>query len=609
MRGMGIRAHREDGILWLTFTPEGRRPPLLTAEVMDELERHLDEAGQVPPRGLVFTAVEGGDFQAGADVAAMEEVTSWQQAYEASRRGQLLFQRVGELPFPTIAAIEGRCLGGGLELALACDTRIAATDDAWLAFPEIHIGILPGWGGTQRLPRLIGQRRALDMILTGQAVDGEKALRWGLVDRLVPRVRLREEAAGLVGEIRSGRFRPPTRRMGLRPLQLLLEGTGIGRRAFRNRYRKAVRKRTGGRYPAPAVIIKAVGMAADGTPLEEGLEQEARWLADLVSGQVHPHLLRLLRARQDLRRPRGREQGHPTDRAEGLELPEDASGRFGRLMAPPLETGPGAVPGGIVPAMEVPGGVGLLRRLPCSRPPLLCEVTWFPAAGAPERFEDTARRLLASADLLPVFCYLAEPSPGLALASAYLREGDRLAAEGWGRDRIDLVLTGWGMHAGPAGLTRKTGTAWTERLGTLPHRRLPDRSPGAHPSPEGEGAEERLVEEVVSVLALEMARYWDLVSEPVASGWLMLDVFMLGAPPYRGGLLGAARALGEERVRDRLLAIAERWGPLYLPDPLSERGLLRPGGPPSLDEVIEREMAQDAVRNEAAGASEEGEGA
>ena len=440
MRDMGVRTERTDDILWAFFTPEGRRPPLLTREVMDRLGRLAEEARQLPPRGVVFAAEPGGDFQAGADVSAMEEVDSWQQAYEASREGQLLFQQFAELSVPVIAAIEGRCLGGGVELALACDTRIAGDEETWLAFPEVHIGILPGWGGTQRLPRLIGQRRALDMILTGQAVDAEKALKWGLVDRVVPRDRLHAEAAGVVEEIRSGRFRPPTRRMGFRPLQLLLEGTGLGRRAFRNRYRKAVRKRTGGHYPAPARVIEAVGIAADGTRLEEGLEEEARRLADLASGEVHRHLLALLRARQALRRPRGGDGEHREDAAAGLELPEEAAGRFASLMAPPLETGGSTVPGGDVPSMEVPGGAGLLRRLPCARPPLLAEVTWFPAAGAPEEFEDTARRILTSADLMGIYCYLAEPSPGLALAAAFLREGDRLAAEGWGRDRIDEVL-------------------------------------------------------------------------------------------------------------------------------------------------------------------------
>ncbi|MFO7769285.1 MAG: enoyl-CoA hydratase-related protein [bacterium] len=587
---MGLRTERTDDILWAFFTPEGRRPPLLTRGVMADLRRLAEEARQVPPRGLVFAAESGGDFQAGADVSAMEEVDAWQEAYEASREGQLLFQEFADLSFPVIAAIEGRCLGGGVELALACDTRIAAAEESWLAFPEVHIGILPGWGGTQRLPRLIGQRRSLDMILTGQAVDAEKALQWGLVDRVVSRERLHAEAADLVEEIRSGRFRPPARRMGFRPLQLLMEGTGLGRRAFRNRYRKAVRKRTGGHYPAPSRVIEAVGIAADGTPLQEGLEEEARRLADLVSGEVHRHLLALLRARQALRRPRGDREGERRDRAEGLEVPADVSERFGKLMAPPLKAGGSTVPGGDVPAMEVSGGAGLLRRLPCARPPLLAEVTWFPAAGAPDPFEDAARHLLASADLLGVFCYLAEPSPGLALAASFLREGERLVAEGWSRERIDGVLTGWGMHAGPFGLLRRLGPAWKERLDTLPYRRLPERSPEAFPSPDAEEAEERLVEEVVSVMALEMSRLWDLVAEPVEEGWLLLDVFMLGAPPFRGGLLGAARSLGEERTASRLQAVSERWGLLYRPDPLIERGLLRPRGGPSLDEVIEEEM-------------------
>jgi enoyl-CoA hydratase/carnithine racemase len=579
---MGLSHHRDsNNLLWIEFTPEGRRPPILTSAVLETLDERIRTAETDPPAGLIFSGEPGGDFQAGVDLDEMASLRTQQDSFREIRIVQLLFQRLAALSMPTVAAIEGRCIGGGTELALACTARIAADDPATaLALPEVHIGIIPGFGGTQRLPRLIGQRRALNMILTGQAVDARTALSWGLVDRLVEPGGLREQADRLVRDLQTGRFRARGPNLWWRPWELVFEGFGFGRRAVRRRYRTAVRTRTGGHFPAPESAIDIVGLAADRMPMAEGLEREADADAELMAGPVHRQLLRLMRARQALRRPRGSYSdaglSETVDHAVDFHPPEalrDAvESAFRELQH---EAAADAEPGE-VPMVDTAEGIGLLRRLPVGRPPVAAEVTWFPAAGGPPGFGDIARRLLSAAGITPVFCYLAEPSPGINLVGAYLREGDRLVAEGWEPEHIDATLRDWGMSRGPFEFARRLGPGWERRWRSVATRIPPDELPTAASDqlPEEDvDPEARLIEEVVSVLVLEMSRLWELVSEPTDAGWAVLDVFALGGPAFRGGVLGAARKMGLKRIRAHLGRLSRRWGPLYAPDSLDERGL------------------------------------
>ncbi|MFC1544104.1 enoyl-CoA hydratase-related protein [Gemmatimonadota bacterium] len=583
---MGLERRTDDeGILWLVFTPEGRRPPLMTREVFAGLQAAVEGAAEHPPTGIVFMAESGGDFQAGVDLDELAALGDEDRAYRGARTGQLLFQAVADLKVPTVAAIEGRCLGGGTELALACDARLAAADsDTAIALPEVHLGLMPGFGGTQRLPRLIGQRRALNMILTGQAVRADRALQWGLVDRLVPSERLSLEAASTVRLLREGRFRARGPRLWWRPWELVFEGIRPGRRAVRARYFRIIRKRTKGRFPAPELALQAVGMAADRVPLSEGLDREARLFASLTAGPVHAHLLNFMRSRQALRRPRSPGDSSSESVSAGdpggtpLRFPDTVTARLETL----LGTAPGAhgdpTPPSDLPLMEISEGVGIVRRLPATRPPLVAEVTWTTAAGAPVGFEESARCLLVAAGITPVWCCPAEPSPGLSLLAAYLREGDRLAAEGLAPTAVDRIMREWGMSAGPFSMADRLGPGWNRRIRSLPTRTLPVAVSQAElPHSSGTGDEaDRMVDEVVAVLALEMARIWNSVAEPVEAGWSVLDVFVLGAPAYRGGILGEARSRGEQNVVTTLTGIQERWGPRYAPAELMERGLLKP---------------------------------
>ncbi len=172
----------------------------LNAEVMRELDQALERAGSDPAiRGLVITGAGDKAFVAGADIAELA-IGSATAAREMSLRGQRVLRRLETMGKPSVAAINGYALGGGLELALACTFRIAA-DNAKLGLPEIKLGIMPGYGGTQRLPRLVGRSAALRLLLSGEQVDAQEAMRLGLVDRVVPQSELPAAARALLGAI------------------------------------------------------------------------------------------------------------------------------------------------------------------------------------------------------------------------------------------------------------------------------------------------------------------------------------------------------------------------------------------------------------------------
>ncbi len=178
----------DDGdILWLTMDVHGESVNTLQAGLIEEMEAFLDRyATDNSLKGLVIQSGKKDSFIAGADIHMLAQCQTEQEAQALSRQGQTIFERLTHLPYPTVAMIHGVCLGGGLELALACDYRVCSLDDkTLLGLPEIKLGLIPGSGGTQRLPRLIGLTAALDMMLTGRSHRALKAKRLGLVDECV----------------------------------------------------------------------------------------------------------------------------------------------------------------------------------------------------------------------------------------------------------------------------------------------------------------------------------------------------------------------------------------------------------------------------------------
>src|SRR5690606_17298517 len=193
-----------DGIKLLVFDAPGEKVNILSETVLRELERVLDSlASDSTLRALIVIGgkEDSGTFIAGANVHEIREVASAAEATEKARLGQAVLGRFATLPAVTIAAIHGTCLGGGTELALACDLRIASHHPkARIGLPEVQLGILPGFGGTQRLPRLVGLTRALPIILTGKPQSVEKAAKIGLADRVVYPPLLRDEAIAFAKE-------------------------------------------------------------------------------------------------------------------------------------------------------------------------------------------------------------------------------------------------------------------------------------------------------------------------------------------------------------------------------------------------------------------------
>lgn len=293
-----------DGVGRITFDDPERSLNVLDAAVMERLGACLDDARAAATSGhLRVLLVESGkpdSFIAGADIAAIEAIEGPDDAEAKSRAGQELFREVEALPFPTVAAIHGVCLGGGFELALACRHRICSDHPRTrLGLPEVQLGILPAWGGTTRLPRLVGVQAALDLLLTGDPIRPEKARRIGLVREVVPHAIFRERAAAFALEtldLPRGASRPDRSL-----LTRLLDDTLPGRRAVLTIARRRVVERTHGRYPAPLKIIEVLrkGMRRSAA---DSMVIEARAFGELTATPTHANLLHVFHLREAARK-------------------------------------------------------------------------------------------------------------------------------------------------------------------------------------------------------------------------------------------------------------------------------------------------------------------
>jgi len=272
-----------DSIAWLTLDCPGESTNTLGRAVITELDDRLHEIGKARPRAVVLKSNKAPGFVAGADVREFSALDDEQQAYELVRAAQRVFDRLEGLPCPTVAALHGFALGGGLELALACRYRVGADDGLALGLPEVMLGIHPGFGGTVRAPRLIGGPAALDLMLTGKTVRGEKALRLGLVDRLVPRERLAAAAQAMALD-------PPARR---RPplLHRMLSWPGLRRIVGRQARAQVARRAREEHYPAPYAIVSL--WESHGARGEAAFDAEARSIARLFRTPASRNLVRL----------------------------------------------------------------------------------------------------------------------------------------------------------------------------------------------------------------------------------------------------------------------------------------------------------------------------
>jgi 3-hydroxyacyl-CoA dehydrogenase/enoyl-CoA hydratase/3-hydroxybutyryl-CoA epimerase len=278
------------GVVWLHFDQADAAANTLGRETLGELEEVLSALAATPPRGLVIRSDKPGGFIAGADVRVFRELRHRHEALQAIRQGQAVMDRLAGLRIPTVALIHGHCLGGGLELALACRYRVA-DQEASLGLPEVQLGIHPGFGGTWRLPRLIGAPRAFGLMLSGRSVRGRQAQRFGLVDYAVPERQLEHAARTLVLSPPRRRRAGPVARLAsaglLRPLLAWLLKRRVAARANPEH------------YPAPYALIDA--WRRHGGSARDMLRAEAQSVATLITSPTAHSLVHVFFARERLR--------------------------------------------------------------------------------------------------------------------------------------------------------------------------------------------------------------------------------------------------------------------------------------------------------------------
>ncbi|MEO8505180.1 MAG: 3-hydroxyacyl-CoA dehydrogenase NAD-binding domain-containing protein [Acidobacteriota bacterium] len=292
-----------DRLATLTFDLPGKSANIFTREAVAELERLVGDLGRRSDIGcLVLLSAKPRIFIAGADVDAIAHVTDPAEAEEASRRVHRIFAAWEALPFPTVAAIRGTCLGGGTELALA-STYIVASDraDIRIGLPEIKLGILPGWGGCVRLPRRIGIAAALDIILAGKAIPSKTAFRLGLADALLPDGNFLHGVRNFAFE-KIGQKGRRARKSSLQ--QILLEKNPLGRRVLFQTATKKTLAATKGQYPAPLRAIEVVRTGVS-EGAEAGFAAEAKAIGELATSAISKNLVHVFQLMENAKKATG----------------------------------------------------------------------------------------------------------------------------------------------------------------------------------------------------------------------------------------------------------------------------------------------------------------
>jgi 3-hydroxyacyl-CoA dehydrogenase / enoyl-CoA hydratase / 3-hydroxybutyryl-CoA epimerase len=292
---MGAQAwsyRQQDGVGVLVLDVPEKSANTLGSAVLRELGSQLDAIERAPPRGLIVRSAKASGFIAGADINEFTGFRSKDDALAAIQLGQRLCDRIEALPCPTVAVLHGFALGGGLELALACRYRVGVDDGKLtLGLPEVQLGIHPGFGGTVRLVRLVGVRPAMDMMLTGKNIRGDKALRMGLVDRLVAADQAEASALELIAQ-RPSPHRPPF-------VERLLSA-GLVRPLITPALRRQVAARVrADHYPAPYAIVEL--WAKHGAHGRAAFESEAHSIASLFTSDTAHNLVRVFQLQDRLK--------------------------------------------------------------------------------------------------------------------------------------------------------------------------------------------------------------------------------------------------------------------------------------------------------------------
>jgi 3-hydroxyacyl-CoA dehydrogenase/enoyl-CoA hydratase/3-hydroxybutyryl-CoA epimerase len=675
------------GIRVLVFDQPGGRVNLLTEAALEELRLKLEtlreDAGLA---GLLIASGKAGQFIAGADVAAIRAVREAGDGQAKAAFGQAVYGLLAQFPKPTAAAIEGACMGGGLELALACTYRFASNASSTaLALPEVRLGILPAFGGTTRLPRLIGLVPALDLLLTGKSLDGRRARRVGLVDDVLPHEDFRLRAESAFAERLHAAAKPAP----FSWQRLLIDRNPLGRAFVISQARKRVHKETGGHYPAPLRILDVLERSV-GRPASEGFALEAEAAGDLIVHPVTRNLVALFflserakkepptpaakkvtsagvlgagvmgggiaalfarsgisarmkdvrheavasglaHAREQFDRERRRGRASLRDVERRMALLSGTLGYDGfrhldvvveavvenleikrQVLRETAERAPHAVLATNTSSLRLedlavgladPGRlVGLHFFNPVHRMPLV-EVVVGESTSAEAR--DTAVALTRRLGKTPV---IVRSSPGFLvnrLLMPYLEEALRLFQSGVPMEELDRALVGFGMPVGPIELVDEVGLDVAVKVAHVLGEAFPSTEPkpnvldslvaagrlgkksgrGFYRYPKGakepdpavyslvsapsraavQAGPEAWVERLVLAMVNEAAR---CLEERVVNSSEEVDLAMIlgtGFPPFRGGLMRYADAIGLSHVIDRLGALASSEGARFTP--------------------------------------------
>ena len=292
----------EQNIAWLAIDVPNEKMNTLQAAFADEMKEifaQLKDTSGV--KGMIIHSLKPDNFVAGADVRMLEACTTASEAEALAKQGQELFQQLSDLPYPVVAAIHGPCLGGGLELALACDYRVCTdSDKTRLGLPEVQLGLLPGSGGTQRLPRLIGLLPSLDLILTGKQLRAKKAKKLGVVDACVPDTILLDVAKQLIEKGKNkGKKKQSTK-------EKLMSGSGLGRKFVFEQAAKKTNEKTRGNYPATVAILEVIQHGLE-KGFAQGQELEAKRFGELVMSSESKALRSIFFATTEMKKENGAE--------------------------------------------------------------------------------------------------------------------------------------------------------------------------------------------------------------------------------------------------------------------------------------------------------------
>lgn len=298
----------EEGIAYICIDVADKSVNTLSTPMTGRFEAILDELEDAPPvEGVVIYSGKAGHFVVGFDINELQQLAqNPQDIAPMLRRGHALAKRLGSMKVPVVAAIDGMCLGGGLELAMACHARIATSNPrSKLGLPEVQLGVIPGLGGTQRLPQLVGLQTGLDMILGSKQVDAKKAKRLGLVDDVVHPGILLQVAVETARQLYAGgdwqdRHKSKLSEYFSSPADMVeLAAKTPARKLIFNQARELTRKKAGTHYPAPYRAIDAIEAGYRGG-FEAGIEAEARAFEDLVKTDVARNLIGLFFMKQEV---------------------------------------------------------------------------------------------------------------------------------------------------------------------------------------------------------------------------------------------------------------------------------------------------------------------